>query len=610
MIKNKITLNKVILLFFLLISFVSFLFIYSQYRTSREILIQSYLNKYALLALQVKEHFSSAFDKAFYAFKNQEKQNILNLYKLPYFYSNGKVDVVKIAKFLNKYNTTKSGHYEVFLLDRNYTIVKSSNEKEIGKNLGKNPFFKKIIGDVFKGTKQIEMSYINLDVSSMELKKYYFIRTLDAKYIIGLAYVVSIYDSLKDIYDFVKPTAKSLDVYFVDKYMIYKLNMNKNKISNQDYKTSYKIICDILDRHVEEKNPRKMLGYIFNLFEKNNNLLKRIDLSKHELTIFTLINSLFEQVNSKVIIKLVYDISNLKKDLDKLNENLLITLLLFVLVFAFMYVVIVFRITKPLMKLIDKMKQNKPCYECDSYIQEIDDVKNSYNILHSKLNKEIEKNKNLLELNRRFIVDTIHQIRTPLQIIMLNMDLLKFQIKDKDVEEIIEEIDAAVAMLTNSYEDLAYLSSNNTAITYKPALIDIAKVLKSRMGFFSNIAKVNDKRLVDNIKEDSIEYMINRIEFERIIDNNISNAIKYSTGSDIEITLKKESDRVVLTFASEGDPIKNPDKIFDKNYREQAHKRGLGLGLNIVKNICDKYSIKYRVYYKDGKNVFEYVFKL
>jgi len=609
LIKNKITLNKVILIFFIFIFFISFLFIYSQYRISREILIQSYLNKYALLALQVKEHFGSAFDKAFYAFKNQEKQNILNLYKLPYFYNNGTVDVVKIAKFLNKYNTLKSGHYEVFLLNKNYIIAASNNEKDIGKDLSNNPFLKKIIGDVFKGTKKIEISYIDLDSDSMELKKYYFIRTLDGKYIIGLAYVVDIYDNLKDIYNFVKPTTKILDIYFLDKYKIYKLDMEKKRVFSQDKEFYKEMVKDILN-DMNTKSQKEILESIFSLFEKNNNLLKEIDIDKNELTIFSLINSLFEQINSKVIIKTVYDISCLKKDLNKLNINLIVILVLFIFAFTFMYTIIVFRITKPLMKLVDKMRKNKPCYECNSYIQEINDVKNSYNILHSKLNKEIEKNKNLLELNRRFIVDTIHQIRTPLQIIMLNMDLLKFQIKDKDVEEIIEEIDAAVAMLTNSYEDLAYLSSNNTAITYKPALINIAKVLKSRIGFFSNIAKVNDKRLIDKIEDDSIEYMINRIEFERIIDNNISNAIKYSTGKDIEIFLRKVWDKVILRFVSEGEPIKNPEQIFEKNYREQIHKRGLGLGLNIVKNICDKYSIKYRVYYKDGKNVFEYVFKI
>jgi signal transduction histidine kinase len=304
----------------------------------------------------------------------------------------------------------------------------------------------------------------------------------------------------------------------------------------------------------------------------------------------------------------VYNIHRLKEDLNKLFKNLLFTFVILVFVFAVLYVIIIFRASQTIIRLVSYMKENKTCKDCNSFIKEISELKQNYNSLHFRLNREIDKNKTLLELNRRFIVDTIHQIRTPLNVIMLNMDLLRTEIKNTDVHEIIEEIDAAVAMLANSYEDLAYLSSNNTAVTYKPALINISEVLEDRVGFFKKIAKVNDKILISEI-EPGIEYYINRIEFERIVDNNISNAIKYAVDEEIVIKMFKEEEKIILKFYSYGEEIRDKIKIFDKNYREQAHKRGLGLGLNIVKNICDKYGIKYRVYFEDEMNVFEYVFK-
>ena len=231
----------------------------------------------------------------------------------------------------------------------------------------------------------------------------------------------------------------------------------------------------------------------------------------------------------------------------------------------------------------------------------------TYNSYRDRLNEEIEKNKNLLLNNKRFIVDTVHQLKTPLSIITLNSDYLKMQIKDKSVEDTLDEIEAAIAMLTNSYEDLSYLAAEDT-VEYKPVKLNMSDIVKKRVNFFMPLAKAREKVLIADIDED-IYFDINKVEIERLIDNNISNAIDYSKGKEIRVVLKKIKNGFVLKVESFGEKILNPDKIFEKNYREYTHKRGLGIGLNIVKKICEKYNIEYRVISKEGKNIFEYIFK-
>ncbi len=596
---------------------VTFLFVYIQYRNSKNILIQSYLNKYALQSLQIKEKLKNVFDRAFYFFKTHQEYDIGKLYLLPFFYENGKIDVKSVARILNR--DLKKGHYEIFVIDRNYKIIDGTYKPDIGYDLGRFPAFRKVLKDMFDGKKEIDVSNISLDIASMNLKKYYLIRSPDKKYLLQLAYVVDVYSDLKKIYDFIKLSIKGLDIYFVNQYMIYPVNMKKRYHKKEPvleiYKKSFKILQDIVNlqqysRQIVsgEKNDF-LFKKVIMLFKKNNNIIKKIELDNDRLIMYTMIDSVFNQTNNRIIIKTIYDIQSLKHDLGELFNNLLFTFALLVCIFAILYVIIIVSASQTIIKLVSYMKENKKCNDCKSFIKEISELKQNYNSLHFRLNKEIDKNKNLLELNRRFIVDTIHQIRTPLNVIMLNMDLLRTEIKDTDVHEIIEEIDAAVAMLANSYEDLAYLSSNNTAVTYKPALINLSEVLEDRVGFFKKIAKVNDKRLISEIEPD-IEYYINRIEFERIVDNNISNAIKYAVEEDIIIKMYKKENGIVLKFYSYGEEIRDKIKIFDKNYREQAHKRGLGLGLNIVKNICDKYGIKYRVYFENEMNVFEYIFEV
>ena len=56
------------------------------------------------------------------------------------------------------------------------------------------------------------------------------------------------------------------------------------------------------------------------------------------------------------------------------------------------------------------------------------------------------------------------------------------------------------------------------------------------------------------------------------------------------------------------DLIEEPKKIFDKNFRENNSQRSLGLGLYMVKSICDKNNVIYNVESQDGVNKFIYSF--
>ena len=77
----------------------------------------------------------------------------------------------------------------------------------------------------------------------------------------------------------------------------------------------------------------------------------------------------------------------------------------------------------------------------------------------------------------------------------------------------------------------------------------------------------------------------------------------------ITINLTKKDCKVLLEFKTFGKPIVNKDKLFEKNYRENESKRGLGLGLNMVKVICEKYGISYNVFYENKQNIFVYKFE-
>jgi len=616
--KAKIKLNKDFYL--ILIFLIFFILLYIQYNYSKKNIIKTYKNQKLTEAFLIKSSFKNIFNNAELLFKSKLDENIKEINTLFLLYNNIKsFNPEKIAKILNK-NKTK-GHYEVFVIDKNYRIIKTSYKPDLGYNLGQFPVFKKILDSVFEGKEHINVSPIYIDPASMNLKRYFLILSPDKKYLLQIAYVVDIYPVLKKTYfcDMKKyDDLKNLKLYFVSKYLIYPIHFRKRlliktplNVLMAQTRDVFKEILKTSDINIKESknffNNENTAKRIFSIFQQKN-IISKLDLKNNTYEIFTIINGFFKNFTNKLIIKNVFNTNILENNLLALKNRYLFLLIFFVSIVMAIRVVIYY-ISKKLNDLVEHMQSNEEITQKDSIIKEIDDLIGTYNYFRQKLNEEAEKNKKLLMQNRQFIIDTVHQIKTPLSIITLNSDFIKMKLdtNDKEIKEALDEIDAAISILTTSYEDLSYLSSENI-VEYKPSNINLSEVVSQRVKFFINLANAKHKKLIVNIAQ-NILYNINKVEIERIADNNISNAIEYSTGEKIVIELKKEDGIIILRFVSRGERIKNPNKIFEKNYREHIHKRGLGVGLNIVKKICEKYGIEYKVYYKNGNNIFEYRFK-
>ena len=202
----------------------------------------------------------------------------------------------------------------------------------------------------------------------------------------------------------------------------------------------------------------------------------------------------------------------------------------------------------------------------------------------------------------KFIQSAMHELKTPLSIITLNNDLKKEKYGE---DEFTNQIDGAVKILHKSYEDMEFMIKKEKD-DYKVEILDLEEIVEDRIEYFIKIANMNKRELLSNINSEC-QVKMSQVELIRLIDNNISNAIKYgSPNSEIEISLKENK----LEFKSFGTPIKNPKKIFSKYYRENSVVGGYGLGLNIVKNIALKYDIKFYVQIDEkNRNIFTYIFK-
>ncbi|MEA3554077.1 MAG: cache domain-containing protein [Campylobacterota bacterium] len=223
--------------------------------------------------------------------------------------------------------------------------------------------------------------------------------------------------------------------------------------------------------------------------------------------------------------------------------------------------------------------------------------------------KELEVSKqyalDLVEQQDKFIKDSIHEINTPLSIIITNIDLFKIKYP---VNKYLSKIEAGSKIIHNIYNDLEFMVKKDR-INYISQDIELSTFIKDRIEFFKQIAIGNN--LLFNLKlEENIDISFNPTLLQRVCDNTLSNAIKYSyENTTIDINLYTQKDTIVFEVINRGDTIKDTTKLFDRFYRENNSRGGFGIGLNIIKEICDKNKVKMEVKSADEVTKFIYEFE-
>ncbi len=199
------------------------------------------------------------------------------------------------------------------------------------------------------------------------------------------------------------------------------------------------------------------------------------------------------------------------------------------------------------------------------------------------------------ELNKKldnFIKDSIHEINTPLTTININTDLFMRTNQDN---KYIQRIKASAKTLSNIYQDMEYLIKYDR-LKVEKIRVDLKRFVSERIEYFTQIATMKNITIKSNL-EDDIYVFMDLTQLQRLVDNNISNAIKYSYEQrSIEIELKKDDEqRAVLSFRDFGVGIEDTKKIFQRYYRENSSSGGFGIGLNIVGSIASAQNIEVKV---------------
>jgi signal transduction histidine kinase len=192
-----------------------------------------------------------------------------------------------------------------------------------------------------------------------------------------------------------------------------------------------------------------------------------------------------------------------------------------------------------------------------------------------------------------FISSINHDMRTPFVGICQLSDMLLKDEKDEKKKKYLNMISESSKVLINYFNTiLSYISTNskeeNVSFNMKQSVENIVKM-------FSPIITHKKLDIEINCPYSVINY--NKIDFEKICLNLISNAIKFTEKGKITITAELNNKKPELKFSVGDTGIgidkKHHEKIFDKfervipSYIEPEYK-GCGMGLHIAKTLVEK----------------------
>lgn len=205
--------------------------------------------------------------------------------------------------------------------------------------------------------------------------------------------------------------------------------------------------------------------------------------------------------------------------------------------------------------------------------------------------KELESEKEMREI---FLSTLSHDLRTPLAAIKLSSQIIEKRTDDKPgvialAKRMIQSVDHADRMIRDLL-DVNKLKAKE-GIVINPKENCLHNILKK---ITYELNHIYTDRVIYQSDHESVFGLWDEIAIQRIVENLVSNGIKYGDqDSSVKVHLKKDQDHLEILIHNEGVPIplEEQSQLFMRYRRSQtaieSGQRGWGIGLAIVKGLVE-----------------------
>ena len=206
------------------------------------------------------------------------------------------------------------------------------------------------------------------------------------------------------------------------------------------------------------------------------------------------------------------------------------------------------------------------------------------------------------ERQKQFVTDANHELKTPLTLILTNLDIAESELGQNEWLDDIRAEGNRMSELVNQLVELSRMDEESSPTQMTD--VAIGELIFNRASEFEPLATDRGKKLSCSIDR-SLVCRGNEALLHRLVDILLDNAIKYcDNGGEISLSLQGGR-RVSLTVENNYTAVDELElsRLFDRFYRADKARTftgGYGVGLSMAKAIAEKHKTEITAYKRDG----------
>lgn len=211
----------------------------------------------------------------------------------------------------------------------------------------------------------------------------------------------------------------------------------------------------------------------------------------------------------------------------------------------------------------------------------------------SSLNDLLERLTRALEMQRAFVADAAHALRTPLTALHLQIQLAERASDPNERTAAFDALKQGVERTTHLVEQLLTLARNEPEAGARPMTeIDFGALAAEAVAAHAQLAETRGVDLGLAQREPGVAVNGEHDALRTLLSNVIDNALRYTpSGGKVDVSVRRTPEGALLEVVDTGPgvPPNERERVFDRFYRGATDVRGSGLGLAIVKSIASRH---------------------